>query len=38
MEAIQRASAVKKSTRAVKASNKVTKLRGGKAKKAAEKQ
>jgi large subunit ribosomal protein L28e len=35
MEAIQRASAVKKSTRAVKASNKVTKLRGGKAKKAA---
>jgi len=38
MEAVQRASAVKKSTRQVKATVKPTKLRGSKARKAAEKQ
>lgn len=38
MEAVQRASAVKKSTRQVKAGVKATKLRGSKARKAAEKQ
>jgi large subunit ribosomal protein L28e len=37
MEAVQRASAVKKTTRAVKASTKVSKPRGNKARKAAEK-
>ncbi|KAI5208634.1 ribosomal protein L28e [Aureobasidium subglaciale] len=38
MEAVQRASAVKKATRQVKASVQPTKLRGSKARKAAEKQ